>query len=170
MLRSFQASETGPLEPCTQKPSQREVGTFLADGFITQKASQTHHSVLGFWGSGVRQLSRPLLSMEPQLYFRISWCWCFCGRAELRPAPDKTPPTLFPVSDRLVSDEFHSQHSCPQASEGRGHRARSQWELGSISHSALSHWKMAGVSSPHCQEGGLQEATGRGRCKGHLLG
>lgn len=133
------------LNPVPKAPVRgKEAGTFVADGFITQKALQIHQGILGFWGSGSAAVKAPVVNGTTSIFLHLG-CWCFCGRAGLRSAPDKTPPTQFSVSGKLILDEFPSQHSCPQASEGGGHRARSQvgtkqrGHTVSISHSPLSH-------------------------------
>lgn len=174
MLRSLQASETGPLEPRTQSPCQREAGTFVADGFITQKALQIHQGVLGFWGWGSAAVKAPVVNGTTSVFLQLG-VLVLLWEGRVRSAPDKTPPTQFPVSGRLISDEFPSQHSCPQASEGGGHRARSQvgtkqrGHTVSISHSPLSHlgrWQ-GQLSS---LSGGRAAGRHRKRWQGHLLG
>lgn len=162
------------LNPVPKAPVRGKLGHLWQMGLLPRRHCRFTR---GFWASGGRgrQLSRPLLSMEPHLYFCISGCWCFCESVGLRSAPDKTPPTQFPVSGRLISDEFPSQHSCPQASEGGGHRARSQvgtkqrGHTVSISHSPLSHLgRCQGQLSS--LSGGRAAGRHRKRCQGHLLG
>lgn len=141
---------------------------------MTQKASQVHQGVLGFPGVCSCQACSCKWN-----HICISGCWCFSGRAALRSAPDKTPPTQFPVSGRFIPDGFHSQHSCPQAfrfkAEAMGHFLR--WEphreatqfAPPTPHNPIERIvfrKMSMVSSLHWSRG---RASGMHRKRCHFL-
>lgn len=61
----------GSLEPCTQSPSQREAGTFVADEFITQKAMQIHQGVLGFSESGSAAVKAPVVNGTTSVFLHL---------------------------------------------------------------------------------------------------
>lgn len=65
-------------------PRQREAGTFLAVGFITQKALQIHQGALGFWGPGSAAVEAPVFKGTTSVFRHLRvWVLLWEGRVKV---------------------------------------------------------------------------------------